>query len=85
MFSLAQDLDNNIMTVTLLDMPQRPLKLNIPLVTKPEPQWFTLKPTVKSAELLLKQDYGIRYLWATALTSRLQIEEMLLKRNTTSA
>jgi hypothetical protein len=79
------------MTVTLIEVPLKPLKLNIPRVLTPavpqrvEPQWYSLTPVVKAIELHLKSQYGIRYLWATALTSRLQIEEMLLKRNTTNA
>jgi len=79
------------MTVTLIDMPLRPRKLNIPQVLTPavpqriEPQWYSLTPVAKSIELHLKSQYGVRYLWATALTSKLQIEEMLLIRNKKSA
>lgn len=72
------------MTVTLLEMPLKPLKLKIPKVNAPaqpqvdKPHWFPLRPTAWATERALKEQYGIRYLWTTALTSKLQIQQMLL-------
>ena len=41
------------------------------------PQWFKLSLGAKAVELLLKS-LGQRYMFSTALTTRLQIEQLLI-------
>jgi hypothetical protein len=42
-----------------------------------EPVWFNYTPVVRAIELMLHEQYSARYLIMTALTSRLQLEQLL--------
>lgn len=67
------------MTATLLELP----KLRVPDAQIPEVnpidrvRWFKLSPTAKCVETLLQVEYKKRYLLSTALTSKLQLEQLL--------
>ncbi len=43
----------------------------------PEIVWFSLTPRSQAVELLLKNQYQQRYMFSTALTSRLQIQQLI--------
>ena len=67
------------MTTTLLELP----KLRVPPAQIPEVnpidrvRWFKLSPTAKCVETLLQVQYNIKYMQSTALTSKLQLEQLL--------
>lgn len=42
-----------------------------------QPVWFNYTPVVRAIELMLREQYSARYLIMTALTSKLQLEQLL--------
>jgi hypothetical protein len=70
------------MTATLLKMPSLNIKYDIPVVTPEERvRWFKLTPTAKLVETFIKVEYNKRYLLATALTTKLQLEQYIYELN----
>jgi len=66
------------MSITLLELPTAPIDYVVPILHPVERvRWFILTPAAKSVETFLKQQYNIKYLQATALTTKIQMEQLL--------
>lgn len=68
------------MTITVLSLPTlHPSHDQIPTIPYERlgPQWFPLTPVAKAVELFVAQEYGQRFLYSTAMTNKLQIEQIL--------
>jgi hypothetical protein len=69
------------MTVTILELPTTLMPIaqapKAEPYTRLGPFWFTLTPIAKGIETYLAHEYGQRFLYMTALTTRLQIQEIL--------
>jgi hypothetical protein len=66
------------MTVTLLKMPKLNINYDVPVINPVDRvRWFKLSPAAKCVETSLKEQYNIKYLQSTALTSKLQLEQLL--------
>ena len=70
------------MTITLLELPKT--LITIPPVKPYErlgPTWHKLSPCAKIVEQYMAQVHKQKFLYSTALTSRLQIKEILKEHN----
>lgn len=69
------------MTTTVLSLPTLHPSHDLSWATLPYerkgPKWFPLTPAAKAVELYMAKQYGQKFLWSTAMTSRLQIEQIM--------
>jgi hypothetical protein len=66
------------MTATLIELPvvAKDFTLRVPFERK-GPVWHTLSPGAKIVEQYMAQVHNQKFLYATALTNRLQIKEIM--------